>query len=140
MKLFKSTIIATTLALSLGSFSTSAEVCLGMACMYNRMTPVQGIDATIGQINEALKEIQLIQTGGAGHHGEGGGEIIIGYIKEALKLTKEINANDKVDMAKQKATARLKTAKTHAKEAALQEAEQELKDAQKRFEEMKGML
>ena len=50
MKLLKSAIAATAVALCLGSFPSKAEVCLGMACMYNRMTPVQGIDATIGQI------------------------------------------------------------------------------------------
>ena len=43
MKLLKNAVVATTLALSLGSFSTttSAEVCLGMACMYNRMSIFQ---------------------------------------------------------------------------------------------------
>ena len=140
MKLFKSTIIATTLALSLGSFSTSAEVCLGMACMYNRMTPVQGIDATIGQINEALKEIQLIQTGGAGHHGEGGGEIIIGYIKEALKLTKEINANDKLDRNRNRANDYLKKARVAVQEGDLTKATEDLKEAEKRFSDLKGMI
>ena len=57
MKLLKSTAVVATLALSLGSFSATADVCLGMACMYNRMTAAEGIDATIVQVNEAMKAI-----------------------------------------------------------------------------------
>ena len=57
MKLLKSAVIATTLALSLASFSTTAEVCLGMACMYNKMTAAEGIDATLAQVNEAQKAV-----------------------------------------------------------------------------------
>ncbi len=140
MKLLKSAIAATAVALCLGSFPSKAEVCLGMACMYNRMTPVQGIDATIGQITEALKEIQLMQTGSAAHHGEGGGEIVIGYIKEALKLTKEINANDKLDRNRNRANDYLKKARTSVQGGDLNLASEQLIQAEKRFAELKGMI
>lgn len=72
MKLLKSAVVATTLALSLGAFSTTAtaDICLGMACMYNRMTPLQGIDATLGQINEALEAIKVRNSGSAADNGK----------------------------------------------------------------------
>ena len=61
-------------------------------------------------------------------------------IKAALDATKELNANDKVDMARQKANNKLKSAKNHAKSGSLQEAEQEVRDAHKIFQSMRGML
>ena len=86
MKLLKSAVVATTLAISLGSFSTTAAVCLGMACMYNRMTPIQGIDATLGQVAEALEAIQLRNSGGAAGSDKDSDDVIIGKIKDALKF------------------------------------------------------
>ena len=116
------------IASSMGAFSCSALAEAGDGRI--TYTPIDAINLVEGKIKIAIDGI----ASGAD------GDAASALIKAAIDATKEINANDKVDMAKQKATARLKTAKTHAKEAALQEAEQELKDAQKRFEEMKGML
>jgi hypothetical protein len=61
-------------------------------------------------------------------------------IKAALDATKELNANDKVDMARQRANNKLKAAKGHAKAGSLQEAEQEVRDAHKIFQEMRNLL
>jgi len=61
-------------------------------------------------------------------------------IKAALDATKELNANDKVDMARQKANNKLKSAKNHAKAGELQAAEQEVRDAHKIFQSMREML
>jgi hypothetical protein len=140
MKLLKSAVVATALTLSLASFSTTAEVCLGMACMYNRMTPIQGIDATLGEIGEALKAIQLRNSGGAADTGKEGDEVIIGNIKEALKLTKEINANDKLDRNRNRANDYLKKARTAVQAGDLTQATDHLKEAEKRFSELKGMI
>ena len=86
MKLLKNAVVATTLALSLGSFSTTASaVCLGMACMYNRMTPSEGIDATMVQITEALNAIQARNNGGSADSINAGDDAIINNIKDALK-------------------------------------------------------
>jgi len=68
------------------------------------------------------------------------GEKVSALIKDALDISKEINANDKVDMARSRANNVLKAAKTHAKESALQEAEQELRDAMKMFEALKSLI
>jgi len=61
-------------------------------------------------------------------------------IKDALDASKEINANDKVDAARSRANNKLKAAKKHASEGALQEAEQELRNAYKGFLDLKGLL
>lgn len=141
MKLLKNTVVATTLALSLASFSTpTVAVCLGMACMYNKMTPLEGIDATLGQINEALEEIKLRNSGGAAEEGKAGNEIIVTKIKEALKLTKEINANDKLDRNRNRANDYLKKSRKAVEEGDLAKATEDLQEAEKRFVALKGMI
>jgi ElaB/YqjD/DUF883 family membrane-anchored ribosome-binding protein len=141
MKLLKSTFVATTLVLSLGSFSTTASaVCLGMACMYNKMTPAEGIDATVGQVNEALKAIQLRNSGGAAGSDKDSDNVITDNIKEALKLSKEINANDKVDRNRNRANDYLKKARKAVKDGDLTKATEDLKEAEQRFVELKSML
>ncbi|MGR9014961.1 MAG: hypothetical protein ACU83U_15095 [Gammaproteobacteria bacterium] len=130
MKLLKSAVVASALALSLGSFSATADVCLGMACMYNRMTPVEGIDATVGQVTEALKAIS----------DNAGADVVITNIKEALKLSKEINANDKLDRNRNRANGYLKQARTAVKDGDLIKATEHLKEAKNRFSDLKSMI
>lgn len=141
MKLLKSAAVATTLALSLGFFSTPASaICLGMACMYNRMTPIEGIDATLGQITEALTAIQVRNSGGAAGSDKDSDNIIIENIKEALKLTKEINANDKLDRNRNRANDYLKKARVAVQAGDLPKATEDLEEAEKRFVALKGMI
>ncbi len=130
MKLLKSAVVATTLALSLGSFSATAEVCLGMACMYNRMTPMEGIEATVGQVTKALIAIK----------DNTGNDVIIDDIKEALKLSKEINANDKLDRNRNRANDYLKKARTAVQDGDLIKATELLTEAENRFSDLKGMI
>ena len=141
MKLLKSAVVATTLALSLGSFSTTANaVCLGMACMYNKMTPIEGIDATLGQVTEALNAIQVRNSGGAAGSDKDSDNVIILNIKEALKLSKEINANDKLDRNRNRANDYLKKARVAVQEGDLSKATENLKEAENRFSDLKGMI
>jgi hypothetical protein len=141
MKLLKSAVVATTLALSLGFFSTTASaVCLGMACMYNKMTPIEGIEATLGRITEALSAIQARNNGGAADSNNAGDDVIISNIKDALKLSKEINANDKVDRNRNRANGDLKKARVAVEEGDLNKATEHLKEAEKRFSALKGMI
>lgn len=92
--------------------------------------PADAIDITISKIKVALDAL----TSGTE------GEKVSALIKLASDSTKEINANDKVDMARSRANNVLKAAKLHAKESALQEAEQELRDAMKMFSDLKGLI
>lgn len=130
MKFLRSTVVATSIALALGSQGLHAEICLGMACMYNHMTPQQAIDATLVQINEALKSVD----------NQSGDEAIIKNIKEALSASKEINANDKLDRNRNRANEYLKKARTAVKDGDLNKAKAELKESEKRFADLKGML
>jgi len=93
-------------------------------------SPSDAIDLVSGKIKIALDAV----TSGTE------GEKVADLIKEALDASKEINANDKVDIARSRANNKLKAAKTHAKEEALQEAEQELRDAFKMFDDLKKLL
>lgn len=141
MKLLKSAAVTTTLAFSLGLFSTSASaVCLGMACMYNRMTPIEGINATLGQVAEALEAIQIRNSGGAAGTDKDSDEVIINNIKDALKLSKEINANDKLDRSRNRANEYLKKARSAVQEGDLSKASEDLKEADRRFSELKTMV
>ena len=141
MKLLKSAVVATTLALSLGAFSTTASaVCLGMACMYNKMTPMEGIDATMGQITDALTAIQVRNSGGAAGSDKDSDDVIVNHIKEALKLTKEINANDKLDRNRNRANDYLKKARAAVQGGDLPKATEDLEEAEKRFAALKGMI
>ncbi len=130
MKLLKSAVVASALALSLGSFSATADVCLGVACMYNRMTPLEGIDATVGQVTEALKAIS----------DNAGADVVITNIKEALKLSKEINANDKLDRNRNRANGYLKQARTAVKGGDFIKATEQLNEAKNRFSDLKSMI
>lgn len=130
MKLLKSAVVATTLALSLGSFSAAADVCLGMACMYNRMTPLEGIEATVGQVTKALKAIS----------DKAGDDVVITDIKDALAVSKEINANDKLDRNRNRANDYLKKARKAVQDGDLITAAEHLKEAEKRFSDLKGMI
>jgi hypothetical protein len=128
MKTLKTILLSLIIGASVGAVSTSAfaEVDPG------RITyaPSQAIDMVVAQIQVAIEAISK----GASS------EEAAAQIKKASDLSKEINANDKVDNARAKANRKLKAAIAHAKESALQEAESELRNAKKDFEGLKSLL
>lgn len=128
MKILKKILLSLLIAASMGAVSTSvlAETDKGRITY----SPADAIDLVGSKIKIALEAV----TSGSE------GEKVSALIKDALDASKEINANDKVDMARSRANNKLKSAKTHAKDEALQEAEQELRDAIKMFEALKGLI
>ena len=128
MKTLKTILLSLFIAASMGAVSTSAlaETDAG------RVTykPAEAIDMVVAKIQAAIEGISK----GAS------GEEAAALIKPAIDLSKEINANDKVDNARAKANRKLKSAMSHAKESALQESEAELRDAKKDFEALKQLL
>ncbi len=127
MKLLKSAVVALTLALSLGSFSTAALACEdGRTCF----GPVQAIDMTLGHIAEAMK---LINDGDDGQKAQKA-------IREASRAQKELNANDKVDRARQHANKNLKKARKAAKKGDVIEATKWLEKAEKAYSGLKSLL
>ncbi|MEO1878856.1 MAG: hypothetical protein ABGX40_02660 [Methylococcales bacterium] len=131
MKLLKSAVIATTMAVSLGTFSTPSEaICLGMACMYNRMTPLQAIMATEYSVDDV---ITLIDDNAEKAP-------ILTAIKTTLRATKEINANDKVDRNRMRANGSMKKARKFVKKGDLVQAKEHLLVARERYNGLRDML
>lgn len=128
MKILKSILLSLLIAASMSAVSTSvlAETDKGRVTY----APADAIDITISKIKIALDAV----TSGTE------GEKVSALVKDALDSSKEINANDKVDMARSRANNVLKAAKLHAKDSALQEAEQELRDAMKMFGDLKSLI
>ena len=128
MKTLKKILLSLFIAASMGAVSTSAlaETDAG------RVTykPAEAIDMVTAKIQAAIEGISK----GASN------DEAAALIKPAIDLSKEINANDKVDNARAKANRKLKSAMSHAKESALQEAEAELRDAKKDFEALKSLI
>lgn len=128
MKTLKKILLSLLIASSMGAVSTVAlaEASDGRIVY----TPSEALDLIDGKVLAAIDGI----TKGADP------EEAQKLIKAALDATKELNANDKVDMARQRANNKLKAAKGHAKSGALQEAEQEVRDAHKIFQDMRNLL
>jgi vacuolar-type H+-ATPase subunit E/Vma4 len=128
MKNLKKILLSLVIASAMGAVSTIAVA----ESDPGRITyaPAEAIDMVAGKVKLA---IDAIASGSDG-------ETVSKLIKDALDASKEINANDKVDMARSRANNKLKAAKAKAKENALQEAEQELRNAYKGFQDLKGML
>jgi hypothetical protein len=128
MKNFKKVLLSLLVASAMGGVSSVAFA----ESDPGRITfaPSEAIDLTAGKVKVAIDAL----TSGTE------GEIVSSLIKDALDSSKEINANDKVDMARSRANNKLKAARTHVKEKALQEAEQELRGAYKGFQDLKGLL
>ncbi|NOR70271.1 MAG: hypothetical protein GQ532_11375 [Methylomarinum sp.] len=127
MKLLKSAIVALTLALSLGSFSTAVVACEdGRTCF----GPEQAIDMVLVKIAESMKAI---------NEGKSGAEVQQ-MIRLAMNAKKEINASDIVARFAQKANKNLKLARKAAKKDNLVEATEWLEKAEHGFNALKGKL
>ena len=128
MKKLKKIILSLCIAASIGAVSTGAVA----ESDPGRITykPAEAIDMVVAKIQLAIDGIDK----GASS------DEAAALIKPAIDLSKEINANDKVDNARSKANRKLKSALSHAKDSALQEAEQELRDAKKDFEALKSLI
>ena len=128
MKTLKKIALTLSLAASLGAVSTSAMA----EADAGRITyaPAQAIDMVAAKVGEAITALEL------------GTEVnkVDDLAKAALDAGKEINANDKVFAARDKVNTKVKSARKHLKEGATQEAEQELRDAQKGYLALKSLI
>ena len=126
MKLLKNAGIAILLALSMGSFSSTAVACEdGRTCVGNE----QAIDMILTKITEAKQAI-----------GDGADAKAINLlIKQAKAASKEINS-EAVDRKKQKVTKYFLKAKQAMKKGNMDEATEHLNTAEKGFADIKGSL
>lgn len=128
MKNLKKILISLLIASAMGSVSSVAfaEADAGRIVY----APAEAIDMIAGKVKAAL---DALTTGTDS-------ETVSKLIKDALDASKEVNANDKVDRARNKANNKLKSARTKLKDNATQEAEQDLRDAYKGFLDLKTLL
>lgn len=128
MRTLKKIALALCIAASMGAVSTSvmAEGDAG------RITyaPTDAIDMVAAKVGLAIDAITK---------GEDSAKVSE-LIKDVLAAGKEINASDKVFAARDKVNTKVKSARKHLTEGATQEAEQELRDAQKGYLALKGIL
>jgi hypothetical protein len=131
MKIFKSAVVAFSLAMAMGSFSSSAMAAAG-GCEDGRtcFSPKQAIQIVEEKIKAAQSAI------GAGHKAED----VADLIKAASDASKEINANDVVDRNRAKANNHLKAGFKSAKEGNLTDTTEHLNAAAKGFAALHGML
>ncbi len=127
MKILKSAVVAFSLAVSMGAFSTAA-----VAYEEGRIsfTPLDAINRTVEKAQAAKAAI------GAG----ASAEEVADLIKKAGDATKEINANDVVDRNRQRANSHLKKARAAAKKGDLNAAGAHLDKGIEGLEALRGML
>jgi len=127
MKILKSAVVAFSLAIAMGSFSTTALACESGRTCY---TPKQAIKL----VEDNIKAAQAAVASGSQ------AEDVIDLVKKALDYSKEINANDVVDRNRSKANNHLKAAIKAAKEGNLTETTEHLNAGEKGFAALNGML
>jgi hypothetical protein len=128
MKILKTAAVAISLALTLGSFSTSA-----VAEADKGRTAYKPIDAINGVLERITAAEHAINNGAEGDE-------VVALIKKAADFSEEINANDKVSRENSKVRTHLKNAIMAAKKADLQEAKQHLATAKQGTEGLKKLL
>jgi hypothetical protein len=128
MKTLKKIVLAFLVAAFMGAVSTSAMAEASDGRISYK--PAEAIDILLKRIITAQNAIE------AGVDPDKVGTLI----KEAMDMSKEINANDRVDMARMRANNTLKSARAHAKAGSFQEADAELRKAAKEFSDLKGLL
>lgn len=128
MKILKKIALAALVGASMGVFSTSAmaEASEGRIVY----APKEAIELTVKKIEAALASAT---TGGDA-------EQIASLTKDALDMSKEINANDKVDIARSRANNHLKAARSAAKAGNIPEAEQHLRQGLQAFTALNDLL
>jgi hypothetical protein len=114
MKIFKSAVIAFSLTVAMGSFSTAAFAESDPGRVSHE--PKNVIKEVGARIDAAIAAID----NGAGE------EEVVNLIKKAMDFTKELNANDKVSRETQKVRNHGKDAIKSAKEANMSEAKAHL--------------
>ncbi|MGR9087160.1 MAG: hypothetical protein ACU841_08810 [Gammaproteobacteria bacterium] len=128
MKTLKKVMLALLVAVSMGGVSTAAMAEASEGRIVYK--PAEAIDLVLKRILTAQNAIES----GADP------EEVSKLVNEALNGSKEINANDKVDMARMRANNTLKKAKGFAKKGDFQEADAELRKAHKEFGDLKKLL
>ena len=126
MKILKSAVVAFSLAVAMGSFSTAAVAEAGRTT-YKPLDAVKGVQDLIAAAETA------ISNGAAGTD-------VAAAIKKAADFAEEINANDKVARENSKVAKHLKAAEKSAKAGNLEESKGHLAGAKETLENLKKLI
>lgn len=127
MKILKSALVAFSLAVSMGAFSTAAVAYEEGRMVYS---PANAIKMTVEKANAAKAAIDA----GASN------DEVSAMIKAASDASKEINANDKVDRKRQSANRHLKKARKAAKNGDMDAAKEHLEKGIAGMSALTGLL
>ncbi|MDT8407184.1 MAG: hypothetical protein RQ715_08035 [Methylococcales bacterium] len=127
MKMLSKATIALFLSLATAGVSTTAQAYEEGRTTY---APAQAIDNVLSLAQEAAS---LIASGAAA-------EDIADKIKAASDMSKEINANDQVDIARNRANKHLKKARNEAKKGNIESASEHLNTGIDAFGKLKSLL
>jgi len=128
MKILKSAVVAFSLAVAMGSFSTSAVAESDAGRISHK--PIDVIKGVNDRITEAETAID---------NGAEDAEVAA-LIRKASNFSEELNANDKVARENSKVRQHLKAAITAAKSANLTETKEHLKAAKEKNATLKSLL
>lgn len=127
MKFLRKVLLSLVIASSMGAIATPV-----MAADPGRVSydPAEAIKLTSEKIQAAIDAVAA---------GSSADEVA-GLVKDALDMSKEINANDKVDVARSRANGQLKKARNAAKKGSLDGVEEALQSALKQYGEIPGLI
>ncbi|PKM36192.1 MAG: hypothetical protein CVV06_12385 [Gammaproteobacteria bacterium HGW-Gammaproteobacteria-10] len=128
MKFLRKVLLSLAIASSMGAIATPvmAESDPGRISY----APVEAIKLTSEKIQAAIDAVAA---------GSSADEVAV-LVKDALDMSKEINANDKVDVARARANGQLKKARSAAKKGSLDGVDEALQSALKQYGELPGLI
>ena len=128
MKIFKTIVLSSLVAMAMGAFSSVAMA----APMDARISyaPEDAIDMMIGELTKAKA---------AAAQGKSGNEVYK-FIKQAMDYGKDVNANDVVDRERQRTNEVIKKARTMAKKNEMNGIDEHLDRAIKELGDIKGLI
>ncbi|MGD7035019.1 hypothetical protein [Methylotuvimicrobium buryatense] len=128
MKFLRKVLLSLAIASSMGAIATPvmAESDPGRISY----APVEAIKLTSEKIQAAIDAVAA---------GSSADEVAV-LVKDALDMSKEINANDKVDVARARANGELKKARNAAKKGSLDGVDAALQSALKQYGELPGLI
>ncbi len=127
MKFLRKVLLSLAIASSMGAVATPV-----MAADPGRISyePAEAIKLTSEKIQAAIDAVAA---------GSSADEVAA-LVKDALDMSKEINANDKVDVARARANRPLKKARSAARKGSLDGVDEALQSALKKYSELPGLI
>lgn len=126
MKIFKSAVVAFSLAIAMGSFSTAAVAEAGRTS-YKPADAIKGVQERLAKAEAAIAS-------------NAAGDEVAALIKAASDFSEEINANDKVARENSKSLKALRAAVGAAKAGNLAEAQEGIKKSKESLSAMISLI